>query len=131
MGLSVWMGIMMGIVLIGIVLIGMLIWLFQRPKREETRASMSASGFQEVFILIDGGCSSNTIVVKRGKPVRLEIMREQSASCSDLLVFPDFHKIVVLPVGIRVSVELFPHQSGRFPFYCQLGRFRGTLIVKD
>ncbi len=82
------------------------------------------------MILVKGGYTPDTIVVRAGKPVRLNFRREETASCSDKVVFTDFNKSADLPTGETVPVELLPKQAGEYAFGCPMGMFRGRLIVE-
>ena len=48
-----------------------------------------------------------------------------------MVVFPDFQKSMMLPVGQKVAVDLLPNKAGSFSFTCQMGMYRGMMIVKD
>jgi plastocyanin domain-containing protein len=82
------------------------------------------------MILVKGGYTPDTIVVRHGKPVRLNFRREETASCSDKVIFADFNKSAELPTGETVSVELLPKEPGEFAFACPMGMFRGRLVVE-
>lgn len=70
------------------------------------------------------------MVVRTGKPLRLHFRREETASCSDKVVFADFNKSADLPTGQTVAVELMPKEPGEFAFSCPMGMFRGWLVVE-
>lgn len=72
----------------------------------------------------------HTIIVRSGRPVRLNFRREETASCSDKVVFADFQKSAELPTGQTVAVEFLPKEPGEFGFACPMGMFRGRLIVE-
>lgn len=76
------------------------------------------------------GVHPDTIVVRHGKPVRLNFRREETASCSDKVVFADFQKTADLPTGQMVSVELLPKEPGEHVFSCPMGMFKGRLVVE-
>ena len=59
----------------------------------------------------------------------MNFLREESASCSEMVVFADFNKSADLPMGQTVAVELLPKEPGEFQFACPMGMFRGRLIV--
>ena len=82
------------------------------------------------MILVKGGYTPDTIIVSRGKPVRLNFRREETASCSDKVIFEHFSKSAELPTGELVAVELMPKEAGEFAFACPMGMFRGRLIVE-
>lgn len=115
----------------GLVSIGVIVWFFWLKQSIGTRAPLTSSGYQETTILVkDGVYTPDTIVVDRGTPVRLTFRREESAACSETVVFDDFGKSAQLPQGELVPVELMPDEPGRFGFACQMGMYRGTLIVE-
>jgi plastocyanin domain-containing protein len=82
------------------------------------------------MILVKGGYTPDTIIVRRGRPVRLNFRREETATCSDKVVFVDFQKSAELPTGQTVPIELLPKEAGEFAFSCPMGMFRGRLIVE-
>ncbi|MEX0599400.1 MAG: cupredoxin domain-containing protein, partial [Rhodothermales bacterium] len=74
--------------------------------------------------------SPDRIIVQRGKPVRLSFLMEESNACSETVVFPDFRKSARLPEGRTVPIEFIPDTAGEFDFQCQMGMFRGKLVVQ-
>jgi hypothetical protein len=80
-----------------------------------------------------GGCYGYTpdvIVLERGKPARLNFVRQESASCSEMVLIPAFNKSAQLPEGETVAVEFMPAEAGEYEFACQMGMLRGKLIVE-
>ena len=118
------------VTLLGLALIGFIVWFFWLKKSKGTAASVGSSGVQEAMILVKGGYTPDVIVVKAGRPVRLNFRREETASCSEILLLPAFSKSVKLPTGENVAVEFTPDKPGEYPFSCQMGMFRGRLIVE-
>ncbi len=118
------------VTVIGIALILFIIWFFWMKKDKGTRASQTSSGHQEVMILVKGGYTPDVIVVQKDRPVRLNFRREETASCSEMVLLPDFEQSARLPTGETVAVEFIPHEAGEFEFACQMGMLRGKLIVE-
>ena len=114
----------------GLGLVAFIVWFFWLKRSTGVRAADVSGGYQEAMILVKGGYTPDTIVVRRGKPVRLNFRREETASCSDKVVFADFKKSAELPTGQTVAVELLPKEPGEFPFACPMGMFRGRLVVE-
>jgi plastocyanin domain-containing protein len=107
-----------------------IVWFFWLKKEEGMRAAMTQSGYQEATILVKDGYTPDTIVVERDKPVRLVFRREETTPCSETVVFSDFGKSAKLPQGEQVPVELAPAAPGEYGFSCQMGMYRGTLVVE-
>ncbi len=118
------------VLIIGLVLVAFIIWFFWLKRSKGVRASDSTSGHQEVMILVKGGYTPDTIVVQRGKPVRLNFRREETASCSEKVILADFNKSADLPTGEVVPIEFVPETPGEYEFACAMGMFRGRLIVE-
>lgn len=118
------------VVLGGIALIIGIAWFFWGPRNSGARAALASSGYQEAMILVKGGYTPDIIVVQHGKPVRLNFRREESAACSEMVVFGDFGKSAKLPQGEVVPVEFLPEKAGEYEFSCQMGMLRGKLIVE-
>ena len=118
------------VLMMGLLLIGFIVWFFWLKRAKGVRAAETSGGYQEVMILVKGGYTPDTIVVRHGKPVRLNFRREETASCSDKVVFADFHKTADLPTGQMVSVEFLPKEPGEHVFSCPMGMFKGRLVVE-
>ena len=114
----------------GLALIAFIVWFFWLKRSAGVRATETSGGYQEAMILVKGGYTPDTIVVRRGRPVRLNFRREETASCSDKVVFPNFQKSADLPTGRTVAVEFLPNEPGEYGFSCPMGMFRGRLIVE-
>ena len=106
-------------------------WFFFFSKRERTTAQTDESGVQEVQVAVKGGYTPDVIVVKKGRPVRLAFHREETAACSDTVVFGDFGISKPLPAFKTTAVEFTPQESGEFTFTCGMGMLRGKLVVAD
>lgn len=115
----------------GFGMIVFIIWFFWMKKAKGTRATSSGSGRQEALIMVKGGYTPDVVLVKKDQPVRLNFLREETASCSEMVLLPDFQKSARLPTGETVPIEFIPRESGEFEFTCQMGMFRGKLIVED
>jgi len=111
-------------------LVGGIVWFFWGPRREGYHAAPTASGYQEAMVLVKGGYTPDTIVVRAGRPVRMNFRRDESSPCSEMVVFGDFGKSAKLPEGEIVPVELLPKDPGTYEFTCQMGMLRGRLVVE-
>ena len=116
--------------LVGLVLIGGIAWYFWGPRKSGVRAATTSSGYQEAMILVKGGYTPDVLIVQHGKPVRFNFRREETAACSEMVIFNDFGKSAQLPTGETVPVEFLPAQPGEYEFTCQMGMLRGKLIVE-
>jgi plastocyanin domain-containing protein len=111
------------------VLIVAVLWYFFGPK-EATSAATGESGVQEIKITVKGGYSPDVIAVKRGIPVRLNFYRDETASCSEEVVFGDFGIARQLPAFETTAIEFTPEKPGEYTFACGMNMMRGKLIVE-
>jgi plastocyanin domain-containing protein len=114
----------------GLTAIAFIVWFFWMVKKPGVKAALTSGGYQELMVLVKGGYTPDVIVVEKGKPVRLNFVRAESASCSEMVLIPDFRKSAKLPEGETVPVEFLPDKAGEFEFQCQMGMLRGKLIVE-
>lgn len=119
----------MAVLIGGILLVGIILWYFFGPK-ERTHAEVRDGGVQEVKITVKGGYSPDVIVVRQGSPVRLDFYRDETASCSEQVIFSDFGIARDLPAFMTTSIEITPDQPGEFTFTCGMHMMRGKLIVE-
>lgn len=119
------------VTLAGFALIAFIAWFFWLAPKGSTRAATGVGGTQEVAITVKGGYTPDIIVVQAGRPVRLRLTRQERASCSEMVLFPDFGQSARLPEGEEVIVEFTPEKPGEYDFQCQMGMLRGKLIVEN
>jgi plastocyanin domain-containing protein len=118
-----------GVIAGGLALIALTLWYFFGP-RERVAASVTTGGEQEIRVTIKGGYSPDVIVVKQGRPVRLDFFRDETASCSDRVVFGDFGISRDLPAFKTTPIQFTPDKPGEFTFACGMNMMRGKLVVQ-
>ena len=118
------------VTLAGLASIAAVVWFFWLKRTAGTRAALVSGGWQEQMVLVKGGYTPDTIVAVAGTPLRLVFQREEASPCSETVVFDSFGKSARLPEGRPTVVELMPTAPGEYPFSCQMGMLRGTLVVE-
>jgi len=118
-----------GVLVGGIAVIAFILWYFF-SEREAVAAGTGESGVQEIKVTVKGGYSPDVIAVKQGKPVRLDFYRDETASCSEQVVFGDFGIVRDLPAFKTTPIEFTPDKAGEFTFTCGMNMMRGKLIVE-
>ena len=113
----------------GVTAIVLVLWYFF-GERDRVAATVGASGVQEVKVTVKGGYNPDVIVVQQGRPVRLDFYRDETASCSEQVVFGDFGIARDLPAFKTTSIEFTPDKAGEFTFACGMNMMRGKLIVE-
>jgi plastocyanin domain-containing protein len=114
----------------GLLLMAAVAWFFF-GERQKAVAQAAPGGVQLLHVTVKGGYSPDTLVVKRGKPVRIEFDRQEASSCSDTVVFGDFGISRPLPAFKTAAVQFTPEKAGTYEFTCGMNMMRGRLIVED
>lgn len=105
-------------------------WYFFLAERSVAVATAAGGGAQEVTIAVRGGYDPATVRVKAGAPVRLVFDRQETSSCSEEVVFPDFGVRRFLPAHERTVVELTPPKAGTYEFTCGMSMLRGRVVAE-
>ena len=82
-------------------------------------------------VRVRAGYHPDTVYARAGHPLELTFRREETAACSERVVFPAFGKSVMLPLYEDVTVELRPARAGTYEFTCELGMLQGRLVVEE
>jgi P-type Cu+ transporter len=115
-----------------IALILLLLRYARHPRRFSNEATTSepAADIQHFRIMVKGGYGPNLVVVRVGRPVRLDFHRDESSACGARVVFHDFGIFRELPEFETTPIEFTPDRVGDFSFTCGMGMLRGTLRVE-
>ena len=113
----------------GVAAIAWVLWYFLLSRGSAVAAAV-AGGVQEVRVTVKGGYTPDTIVVQAGKPVRLQFYRDETADCSERVVFERFGINQELPAFQTTTVEFTPTEAGEYPFRCGMNMLKGLLVVE-
>jgi len=114
----------------GAAAIAWVLWYFLLSRGTAVAATVAGGGVQEVRVLVKGGYTPDTIVVQAGKPVRLQFYRDETADCSERVVFERFNIDQMLPAFQTTAVEFTPNEPGEYPFRCGMNMLKGLLVVE-
>jgi plastocyanin domain-containing protein len=113
----------------GIAAIAWVNWYFFVAERRAVAASTSG-GVQEVRIEVKGGYDPGTVRLKRGVKTRLVFDRQETSSCSEEIVIPEFGVKKFLPPFRQTAVEITPAKAGTFDITCGMSMLHGKLVVE-
>ena len=105
-------------------------WYFWFSEKKGIKIQATASGIQEAFITVKGGYTPDVLIFEAGKPIKLNFRREETASCTEEVIFSDFNKKAALTPFKTIPIELQADKPGEYEFRCGMGMIRGKLIVK-
>ena len=118
------------VTLVGFGVIGWIVWYFWLWRGESVAAGVGAGGIQEVNVTVKGGYQPSAIVVKAGRPLRLNFTRREASLCGEEVVLPEFGKRAHLPENTTVGIEITPTAAGEYEFTCGMNMYKGRLIVE-
>ena len=105
----------------------LIVWALFAARRGRAVAGRPAGQVRR--IRINGCYQPSEVHVRAGTPTRLIFRREETAPCSERVVFPDFGISVMLPPYEDVAVDLPASEPGEHEFTCQMQMLHGTLVV--
>lgn len=103
--------------------VGALLLVAARPRRD------APAPRQVRRIRVAGDYLPAEVHIPAGEPSRLIFRREETAPCSERVVFPDFGISVTLPPFEDVAVDLPAAEAGEHGFTCEMEMLHGRLIV--
>ncbi len=117
------------VTVLGVAAIGWVLWYFLWS-RAPAVAARQDRGVQEIAVTVKGGYLPDTILVQAGKPVRLRFYRDETADCSERVVFEQFGIDRSLPAFETTLIEFTPTEPGEYPFRCGMSMLKGLLVVE-
>jgi plastocyanin domain-containing protein len=83
-----------------------------------------------IDVVVDNGIyTPASVQTNTGQRLRLRFTRKAASPCASTVVFADFDQSAQLPLNQAVMIELVPKKVGRFDFTCEMGMYRGQLVV--
>lgn len=113
---------------LGVTAVALVNWWFFWAER--STATAVGTGVQEVNIVVSGGYSPATIKAQAGRPLRLVFDRQETNSCSEEIVIPEFGVRRYLPAHEKTAIEVQPNAAGTYDFTCGMSMLRGRIIVE-
>ncbi len=117
------------VIVLGVGLIAGELWYFLGPRRTQPQPR-SQSDVQDVRIVVRGGFDPDVVLVEAGRPVRLHFHREETAECSEQVVFDTLGFVYPLPPFQTTVVEFTPPEPGDYPFRCGKSVMHGRVVAQ-
>lgn len=84
-----------------------------------------------IEIIVDGGVYEPArIEVPSGQVTTLRFIRRDASPCAEKVVFNGLGISAELPLNGPQNLDVIPLQAGEYEFTCQMGMYRGILVVK-
>lgn len=117
------------VIVLGGALIAGELWFFLGPRpAPEPRAAEDVA--QEILIVVKGGYDPDTIFVEVGQPVRLLFQRDETAECSEQVIFEELGIERELPAFETTLVEFTLPEPGDYRFRCGKNVLKGLIVAQ-
>lgn len=123
------MGQMLALI-IGIILIIAILWWFFGKHTEQAGDASVNGNVQEATVVVKGGYSPSTVVLKKGMPGKVNFDMKDSTACLSHVVFSKLGVDEDLTKQPVTTVNIPTDKSGEYDFACGMDMFHGKVIVK-
>ena len=91
----------------------------------------TASDVQTIELKVSGAeYQPASFNVQAGKPVRLNVTRDEKPTCGDVLTIPSQNISKPIPVNQVTTIEFTPQQAGDLEFTCGMNMMKGKIVVQ-
>ena len=118
----------LAVTLVGLALIGWELWYFLAPSAREPRAAGNPP--QEFRVTVKAGFHPDTLLVEAGRPVRIHFYRDETADCSERVVFESLGLDETLTPFQVTTVAFTPTEPGDYRFRCGKGVLKGRVVAQ-
>jgi plastocyanin domain-containing protein len=116
------------VTVLGLAAVAWINWYFFLAGRSSASA-IEDGGLQRVRVEVKGGYTPSVVRVRAGVPVRLEFHRDETNTCTEEVVLPDFGIRTFLPAHRTTPVSFTPAE-GTYEFTCGMGMVRGKIVAE-
>lgn len=118
------------VLIIGLALIVAILWWFFGKHAMTTSTAAVSGDRQEATVVVKGGYSPSTVVLKKGVPAKVNFNMQDSTACLSHVVFGKLGVDKDLTKQPVTAVEIPTDQAGEYNFACGMDMFHGKVIVK-
>lgn len=117
-------------IVIGLLLIGFIVWWFFGKHTEAVGNSKVRDNKQTATVVVKGGYSPSTIVLKKGVPAQIDFNMQDSTACLSHVVFEQLGVNKDLTKQKITKIEIPTDKATTYNFACGMDMFHGKVIVK-
>ena len=117
-------------IVIGIILIAFIIWWFFGKHQETAGQGTVVNDEQTATIVVNGGYSPATVVLKKGIPAQVNFDMQDSTACLSHVVFEQLGVNKDLTKQKITTIDIPTDKATTFNYACGMDMFHGKVIVK-
>lgn len=117
-------------IVIALLLIAFIVWWFFGKHTESAGKSTIVNDEQTATIVVNGGYSPSTVILKKGVPAQVNFDMRDSTACLSHVVFEQLGVNEDLTKQKITTVNIPTDKAGTYNFACGMDMFHGKVIVK-
>ena len=115
---------------VGLAAIVFIIWWFFGKHQESVGTSTIVNDEQNATIVVNGGYSPATVVLKKGVPAEINFDMQDSTACLSHVVFEQLGVNKDLTKQKITTVKIPTDKAATYNYTCGMDMFHGKVIVK-
>ena len=118
------------VIIIALLLIAFSVWWFFGKHTESAGQSTSVNDEHTATIVVNGGYSPSTVILKKGIPAQVNFDMHDSTACLSHVVFEQLGVNKDLTKQKITTINIPTDKVQTFNFACGMDMFHGKVIVK-
>lgn len=118
------------VIVIALILIAFIVWWFFGKHTESAGKSTIVNDEQTATIVVNGGYSPSTVILKKGIPAQVNFDMHDSTACLSHVVFEQLGVNKDLTKQKITTINIPTDKAQTFNFACGMDMFHGKVIVK-
>ena len=118
------------VIIIALLLIAFIVWWFFGKHTESAGKSTIVNDEQTATIVVNGGYSPSTVILKKGIPAQVNFDMRDSTACLSHVVFEQLGVNKDLTKQKITTINISTDKAQTFNFACGMDMFHGKMIVK-
>ncbi|MQB56649.1 cupredoxin domain-containing protein [Limosilactobacillus reuteri] len=118
------------VIIIALLLIAFIVWWFFGKHTESAGKSTIVNDGQTATIVVNGGYSPSTVILKKGIPAQVNFDMHDSTACLSHVVFEQLGVNKDLTKQKITTINIPTDKAQTFNFACGMDMFHGKVIVK-
>jgi len=112
---------------IGILIIAFIVWWFWLAKPKTKTAVQN----EVIEVIVENGVYTPSVIqAAKGRPLTLRFMRRDPSPCAEKVIFSHLNINADLPINEPKDIRLTVDTPDSYEFTCQMGMYRGKLLVQ-
>jgi plastocyanin domain-containing protein len=117
---------------LALALMAFIVWWFWLSKPKAHKSSGENASKDVVEIVADNGTYTPALIeTQKNRRLVLRFIRKDPSPCAEKVQFPALDIYADLEVDQPKEITLTPSNPGDYEFTCQMGMYRGKLVVTD